>query len=125
MSQSSNIQIQVKTQYLSAQSIPDSGQYVFSYTITVVNKGSSEVQLLSREWHIVDANNKVTRVAGEGVVGQKPVISASDSFSYTSGTVLATPIGTMQGHYLMIDADGQHFKVDIPSFRLAIPNIIH
>lgn len=119
------IEIRVKTQYLAAQSIPDNGQYVFSYTITITNNASSVVQLLSREWRIVDADNKVTRVAGEGVVGQKPIIAAKDSFSYTSGTVLATPIGTMQGHYMMLDADGQHFKVEIPSFRLAIPNIIH
>lgn len=120
-----DIEIRIKTQYLAAQSTPDNGQYVFSYTITIVNNASLGVQLLSREWRIVDANNKVTRVAGEGVVGQKPQIAANDSFSYTSGTVLATPIGTMQGHYMMLDADGQHFKVEIPSFRLAIPNIIH
>lgn len=120
-----NIEIQVKTQYLKAQSVPDNGQYVFTYTISVINNSPQQVQLLSREWRIVDADNKVTRVAGEGVVGQQPIIAANDSFSYTSGTVLATPIGTMQGHYLMIDADGQHFKLEIPSFRLAIPNIIH
>lgn len=120
-----NIDIKVKTQYLPAQSVPDNGQYVFSYTITIVNNSPIQVQLLSREWHIVDANNKVTRVAGEGVIGQKPLIAAADSFSYTSGTVLATPIGTMQGHYLMVDANGQHFKVEIPSFRLAMPNILH
>ncbi|RUO75192.1 Co2+/Mg2+ efflux protein ApaG [Idiomarina seosinensis] len=119
------IEIQVKTQYLAAQSSPDNNQYVFSYTITVFNHSSTVVQLLSREWRIVDAENKVTRVAGEGVVGQKPMIAANDSFSYTSGTVIATPIGTMQGHYVMITDDGQDFKVEIPSFRLAIPNIIH
>lgn len=119
------IEVRVKTQYLAAQSSPDNNQYVFSYTITVVNHASIAVQLLSREWRIVDAENKVTRVAGEGVVGQKPLIGANDSFSYTSGTVIATPIGTMQGHYLMITDDGQEFKVEIPSFRLAIPNIIH
>ncbi|MGM0525047.1 MAG: Co2+/Mg2+ efflux protein ApaG [Pseudomonadota bacterium] len=119
------IEIRVKTQYLAAQSSPDNNQYVFSYTITVFNHSSTAVQLLSREWRIVDAENKVTRVAGEGVVGQKPLIGANDSFSYTSGTVIATPIGTMQGHYLMITDDGQDFKVEIPSFRLAIPNIIH
>lgn len=120
-----NIEVRINTQYLAAQSSPDDDQYVFSYTITITNHSDIGVQLLSREWRIVDANNKVTRVAGEGVVGQKPEIAAEESFSYTSGTVLATPIGTMQGHYLMIDADGQHFKVEIPSFRLAIPNIIH
>ncbi|WP_404400237.1 Co2+/Mg2+ efflux protein ApaG [Idiomarina seosinensis] len=119
------IKIDVKTQYLQSQSYPDKQHYVFSYTITVHNQSQHNIQLLSREWHIVDADNKVTRVAGEGVVGQKPIINANQSFSYTSGTVLATPIGTMQGHYLMTDHNGEHFNCDIPSFRLAIPNIIH
>ncbi|HAD47261.1 MAG: Co2+/Mg2+ efflux protein ApaG [Idiomarina sp.] len=125
MSETNKVDITVTTQYLAAQSVPENGQYVFSYTIIIANNANSSVQLLSREWRIVDADNKVTRVAGEGVVGQKPLIKPEESFSYTSGTVLATPIGTMQGHYLMVDADGCHFKVEIPSFRLAIPNIIH
>lgn len=119
------IKINVQTQYLQTQSFPDKQHYVFSYTITLNNHSQQNVQLLSREWHIVDADNKVTRVAGEGVVGQKPLIKANQSFSYTSGTVLATPIGTMQGHYLMVDTNGEHFTCNIPSFRLAIPNIIH
>lgn len=119
------IKISVTTQYLAAQSSPDNGQYVFSYTITITNQGDTPVQLLSREWQIVDAEQKVTRVAGEGVVGQKPMIEPQDSFSYTSGTVLATPIGTMHGQYFMADTAGQHFKVDIETFRLAIPNILH
>ena len=119
----SKIEIDVKTQYLAAQSNPDAGQYVFSYTITITNESSQLVQLLAREWRITDADNKITRVAGDGVVGQQPKLEAGESFS--SGTVLATPIGTMEGHYLMIDAQGEQFKTPIPSFRLAIPNIIH
>ncbi|WP_224798137.1 Co2+/Mg2+ efflux protein ApaG [Idiomarina abyssalis] len=121
----SKIEIDVKTQYLAAQSNPDAGQYVFSYTITITNESSQLVQLLAREWRITDADNKITRVAGDGVVGQQPKLEAGESFSYTSGTVLATPIGTMEGYYLMIDAQGEQFKTPIPSFRLAIPNIIH
>lgn len=119
------IEIKVKTQYLSAQSAPEQNQYVFAYTITIANHGETPVQLLNREWRITDADHKITRVAGEGVVGQQPQIAPGESFSYTSGTVLATPIGSMQGSYGMIDAQGENFQVTIPSFRLAIPNILH
>jgi ApaG protein len=120
-----NIHIDVQTQYLEAQSNPDAGQYVFSYTITITNHSEQPVQLLSREWRITDADHKITRVAGDGVVGQQPTLQSGESFSYTSGTVLATPIGTMEGHYVMTDAQGAEFKAPISSFRLAIPNIIH
>lgn len=121
----SNIRIEVKTHYLAAQSAPDNGQYVFAYTITITNDGQQTVQLLNRAWRITDADHKITRVAGDGVVGQQPHIAAGESFSYTSGTVLATPIGTMEGHYGMVAADGEKFEVEIPSFRLAVPNILH
>ncbi|RUO57824.1 Co2+/Mg2+ efflux protein ApaG [Pseudidiomarina insulisalsae] len=121
----SNISIAVKTHYLGAQSDPDNGQYVFAYTITITNNGDVAVQLLNRAWRITDADHKITRVAGEGVVGEQPHITPGESFSYTSGTVLATPIGTMEGHYGMVDAKGHKFDVTIPSFRLAVPNILH
>jgi ApaG protein len=120
-----NVEISVTTQYLPAQSAPDNQQYVFAYTITIRNTGEVPVQLLNRAWQITDANHKITRVAGDGVVGQQPLIAAGETYSYTSGTVLATPIGSMQGHYGMVDQDGELFQVDIPSFRLAIPNILH
>lgn len=119
------VEVNVTTQYLAAQSAPDSQQYVFAYTITIHNRGDVPVQLLNRAWQITDANHKITRVAGDGVVGQQPLIAAGESYSYTSGTVLATPIGSMQGHYGMVDQNGELFQVDIPSFRLAVPNILH
>jgi|TARA_Y100001973_G_C4977014_1_gene222379 ApaG protein len=121
----SKIAIDVKTHYLAAQSDPDKGQYVFAYTITITNHGEQKVQLLNRAWRITDADHKITRVAGDGVVGEQPHIEPGESFSYTSGTVLATPIGTMEGHYGMIDAAGEKFETKIPSFRLAVPNILH
>lgn len=120
-----HVEISVTSQYLPAQSDPDNNQYVFAYTITIHNSGEVPVQLLNRAWQITDANHKITRVAGDGVVGQQPLIAAGESYSYTSGTVLATPIGSMQGHYGMVDQAGELFQVDIPSFRLAIPNILH
>ncbi|KFZ28505.1 heavy metal transporter [Pseudidiomarina atlantica] len=121
----STIRIEVKTHYLAAQSAPDNGQYVFAYTITIHNDGDAEVQLLNRAWKITDADHKITRVAGDGVVGEQPKIAAGESYSYTSGTVLATPIGSMEGHYGMVDVNGTKFTVEIPSFRLAVPNILH
>ncbi|WP_258241064.1 Co2+/Mg2+ efflux protein ApaG [Pseudidiomarina homiensis] len=121
----STIAIDVKTHYLAAQSDPDKGQYVFAYTITITNQGEQSVQLLNRAWRITDADHKITRVAGDGVVGEQPHIAPGESFSYTSGTVLATPIGTMEGHYGMVNADGRKFEAKIPSFRLAVPNILH
>lgn len=121
----STISIDVKTHYLAAQSDPEQGQYVFAYTITITNQGEQSVQLLNRAWRITDADHKITRVAGDGVVGEQPHIAPGESYSYTSGTVLATPIGTMEGHYGMISADGSKFEAKIPSFRLAVPNILH
>ena len=120
-----SIEISVTTHYLAAQSAPDNQQYVFAYTITINNSGDMPVQLLNRAWQITDANHKITRVAGDGVVGQQPLIAAGEAYSYTSGTVLATPIGSMHGHYGMVDHNGELFQVDIPSFRLAVPNILH
>ena len=119
------VEISVTSQYLPAQSAPEQRQYVFAYTITIHNSGDVPVQLLNRAWQITDANHKITRVAGDGVVGQQPLIAAGESYSYTSGTVLATPLGSMQGHYGMVDNQGDLFQVEIPSFRLAIPNILH
>lgn len=120
-----NIDISVTTQYLASQSVPADNQYVFAYTITITNNGTEAVQLIDRAWQITDADRKVTRVAGEGVVGQQPRLDPGESFSYTSGTVMATPLGSMQGHYGMIDSKGESFKVAIPAFRLAVPNILH
>src|SRR5690606_36943772 len=108
------IKIDVKTQYLNAQSSPEQNQYVFAYTIVITNESDQQVQLLKREWHITDAEHKITRVAGDGVVGQQPILKPGESFSYTSGTVIGTPIGSMQGHYGMIDEQGEAFQVTIP-----------
>ncbi|MCC5854491.1 MAG: Co2+/Mg2+ efflux protein ApaG [Idiomarina sp.] len=120
-----NIALSIKTQYLESQSDPDKEQFVFAYTITITNQSHDQVQLLTREWHITDADGKVTHVTGEGVVGQQPLIAPGDSFSYTSGAVLKTPVGSMEGTYGMISSAGNPLDVPIPLFRLAVPNILH
>ena len=119
------IKVQVHTKYIPDQSQPDAKRYVFAYIITIKNLSQQTVQLISRRWLITDANGKQMTVEGEGVVGQQPVISASDEYTYNSGTVIETPVGVMQGHYIMIDANGKEFITEIEPFRLAIPNILN
>lgn len=125
MTNSPPIQLQVETSFLAAQSEQSKQQYVFAYTITLTNQSKDSVQLLSRHWTITNADGEITTVQGDGVVGQQPVIAPGDSFRYTSGTVLSTPVGVMQGTYSMMSKAGNLFSLQIPQFRLAIPNILH
>ncbi|WP_075182303.1 Co2+/Mg2+ efflux protein ApaG [Pantoea sp. 1.19] len=117
--------VQVQSVYVESQSAPESGRFVFAYTITVRNLGRSSVQLHSRYWLITNGNGRETEVQGEGVVGEQPHIAPGGEFQYTSGAILETPMGTMQGHYEMVDQHGEHFHVDIPVFRLAVHTHIH
>ncbi|WJV53340.1 Co2+/Mg2+ efflux protein ApaG [Pectobacteriaceae bacterium CE90] len=117
--------IQVQSFYIEAQSEPDEERFVFAYTITIRNLGRHEVKLLGRHWLITNANGRQTEVQGEGVIGLQPVIQPGGEFQYTSGAVLETPLGTMEGHYQMIDHQGDDFQVPIQVFRLAIPSLIH
>ncbi len=118
------VTIRVETQYMEAQSEPDNNKFVFAYTVTIENQGNTSVQLLHRHWLITDADGKKTEVKGPGVVGEQPVIDPNNSYQYTSGTVLETPVGIMQGSYTLKDGE-QLSDVDIPTFRLSIPNILH
>ncbi len=120
-----NTQVEVETRYLPDQSDPAQNRYVFAYTITIVNQGSVAAKLLTRHWIITDAEGKVQEVRGEGVVGEQPYLKPGDGFRYTSGTILETPIGSMQGSYQMIADDGTEFDAEIPPFNLAVPNTLH
>lgn len=119
------IRIDVLTNYLKDQSDPNDSKYVFSYTITIRNEGAIPAKLLKRHWVITDANGKVQEVRGEGVVGEQPYIKPGQGFRYSSGAVLETPVGTMQGSYQMVADSGQTFDAPIPAFRLAVPGILH
>ncbi len=119
------IKCQVLTKYVEAQSNPEQKRFVFAYIITIKNLSTQPVQLISRRWLITDGNGKQMTVEGDGVVGEQPVIPANDEYTYTSGTALETPMGTMQGHYVMLDEQKQEFIADIEPFTLAIPNIIN
>jgi ApaG protein len=119
------ISISVKTAYIPGRSNPDENRYFFSYTVTISNKGRGEAQLLSRHWIITDADGNQQEVRGEGVVGKQPILAPGESFQYTSGTFLATPVGTMRGSYQMIASEGYRFDADIPEFILSYPRTLH
>lgn len=125
MSETARVSVHVQSQYVASQSSPDDDRYVFAYTITIRNLGRSSVQLLGRYWLITNGNGRETEVQGEGVVGEQPLIAPGNEFQYTSGAVIETPMGTMQGHYVMVDKQGDTFHVEIPVFRLAIQTHIH
>ncbi|MBV7405537.1 Co2+/Mg2+ efflux protein ApaG [Enterobacter sp. ENT03] len=125
MINSPRVCVQVQSVYIESQSAPELERYVFAYTVTIRNLGRTPVQVLGRYWLITNGNGRETEVQGEGIVGVQPHIDAGDDYQYTSGAVLETPLGTMQGHYEMIDAQGNAFRIAIPVFRLAVPTLIH
>jgi len=120
-----DIEVSVETTYVAEHSEPEEYRFVFAYTITLVNRGSVSAQLLSRHWVITDADSQVEEVRGEGVVGEQPVLKPGEGFRYTSGAVIETPVGTMQGSYQMVAADGQQFDAAIPEFVLSAPRTLH
>ena len=119
------IKVEVETAYLPDQSDPAAPRYVFAYTITIHNNGTVPATLLTRRWVITDANGKVREVAGDGVVGEQPCIPPGAAHRYSSGAVIETPVGVMEGSYGMVTDDGTAFPASIPAFRLAVPGILH
>jgi len=117
--------ISVATQFIPEQSDKNDSRYVFSYTITISNNTNKAFQVLSRYWLITDGNGETSTVEGDGIVGEQPHIIPGTSYTYTSGCLLKTPLGTMQGYYQVIDDNQMTSIVDIPVFQLALPNIIH
>lgn len=120
-----DINITVRTAYIPEQSDPDSGRYVFAYTIKIANVGTVAAQLISRHWIITDAENRIQEVRGLGVVGEQPFLRPGETFEYTSGTSLATPVGIMRGSYQMVSEDGLKFDAEIPEFTLNMPRVLH
>jgi ApaG protein len=120
-----DISVSVKTEYIALQLIENQNNYVFSYTISITNNSSKPIKLLSRYWLITDGDNKTSTVVGEGVIGKQPTIAPGETYSYTSGCVLKTPVGTMQGHYQMLSDYKNLQQVEIPVFGLAQPLILN
>ena len=124
MSLANKIRVEVETSYVDEQSDPNERRYCSRYTITIRNEGAVPARLLTRHWIITDANGKVQEVRGDGVVGEQPHLQPGQGFRYSSGAVLETPVGAMQGSYEMIDDEGQRFDAPIQPFRLAMPGIL-
>ena len=125
MTEKNNIVVQAEPHFIEAQSAPEKARYVFAYTITITNAGSVPAKLLDRHWLITDANGNVQEVRGQGVVGEQPYLQPGETYRYTSGAILETPVGTMQGQYTMHSDDGEDFAAPIPRFTLSIPRTLH
>ncbi|MEI7614185.1 MAG: Co2+/Mg2+ efflux protein ApaG [Betaproteobacteria bacterium] len=127
MAESKKYQIAVSAapQFIADQSDPATDRYVFAYTITIENVGTVPAQLISRHWVITDGNSRVQEVRGLGVVGEQPLLRPGETFEYTSGCQLDTPVGTMHGTYQMTADDGTQFDAVIAEFTLSIPRVLH
>ena len=120
-----NILVEVTTRYLDEQSDPAANRFAFAYTITIRNTGTVAAQLIDRHWIITDGNGKIQEVRGEGVIGEQPLLQPGTSYTYTSGCLLETPVGSMQGSYGMRSEDDEEFRAPVKVFRLAKPNTLH
>ncbi len=120
-----DIQVNVETHYLDDRSDPSEDRFIFAYTITITNRGSIGAQLLRRHWVVTDSDDQVQNVRGDGVVGEQPHLMPGETYQYTSGTVLETPVGTMEGSYQMVADDGTQFDAKIPRFVLSAKRTLH
>jgi ApaG protein len=120
-----DMSVVVQAQYLADQSDPANQAFVFAYTVRITNSGQRPAQIISRHWVIVDGHNVREDVRGLGVVGQQPLLAAGETFEYTSGCPLKTPVGSMRGTYLCVGEDGVPFDVAVPEFVLAMPRTLH
>ncbi|PWB56538.1 MAG: Co2+/Mg2+ efflux protein ApaG [Nitrosomonadales bacterium] len=127
MADSKKYEVQVKADvaFLPDQSDEKGERYVFAYTMTITNTGTVPAQLISRHWIITDAASQVQEVRGLGVVGEQPLLRPDESFEYTSGISLATPVGTMRGSYQMVAEDGTRFEASVAEFILSVPRVLH
>jgi ApaG protein len=125
MTKKYEITVKARATFIPEQSDEAEGRYVFAYTITITNTGEVPARLISRHWLITDSDNRVQEVRGMGVVGEQPLLKPQESFEYTSGAAIATPVGTMRGTYQMVAEDGTAFDATIPEFTLSMPRVLH
>jgi ApaG protein len=125
MKEKNKILVKATPHFIEAQSSPENSRYVFAYTITITNEGTVPAKLLNRHWLITDSNGRIQEVRGDGVIGEQPYLKPGEMFRYTSGAVLETPVGTMQGQYTMRSDEGDNFNASIPQFTLSIPRTLH
>ena len=119
------VDVSVVTRYLAEQSQPEHDRFAFAYTVTLNNSGQLAAKLLSRHWVITDGDGHVQEVRGPGVVGQQPRLEPGEQYSYSSGTLMTTRVGFMQGSYQMQTDDGATFDAPIAPFRLVVPGALH
>lgn len=120
-----SIEVSVQVQYLDSESAPEQERFAFAYTITIANHGQTPSQLLNRHWVITDGRGEVQEVQGPGVIDQQPWLDEGEQFTYTSGAVLKTPVGTMEGSYEFRTDAGELFLVPIALFSLRVPGMVH
>ncbi len=125
MKEKNKILVEATPHFIEAQSSHEDSRYVFAYTITIKNEGTVPAKLLNRHWLITDSNGKIQEVRGDGVIGERPYLKPGEMFRYTSGAILETPVGTMQGQYTMRSDEGDNFNANIPQFTLSIPRTLH
>ena len=120
-----DLSVVVEPSFVEEQSAPDRGHYVFAYKVRITNTGERPVQVISRHWIITDGDQRVQEVRGLGVIGRQPLLAPGETFEYTSGCPLETPVGTMRGTYHCVGENGIPFEVPIDEFVLAMPRTLH
>ena len=125
MSNIHHVSVNVDSEYLNDESQPEHQRFVHAYHVTIKNEGQHSAQLLSRKWTIMDGNEDIQEVQGEGVIGKQPTLAPGESYRYTSGTIIATEVGSMHGSYEMEASDGTRFEARIPAFTLAKPGVLN
>jgi ApaG protein len=120
-----DLSVSVSPRFVPEQSDPGEQQFVFAYTVRITNTGEHPAQVISRHWIITDGNQRVQEVRGLGIVGQQPLLAPGETFEYTSGCPLPTPVGTMRGTYHCVGENGIPFEVPISEFVLAMPRTLH
>ncbi len=117
--------VKVEATFIAEQSDVEHNRYVFTYKVKITNAGNVPAQLISRHWVVTEANGERQEIKGLGVVGVQPLLNPNGSYEYTSGTVINTPMGEMQGTYQMVAEDGTKFDAVIPPFKLLMPRVLH
>jgi ApaG protein len=117
--------VSVTAVFMPEQSNVEENQYAFAYHVKIENTGNVAAQLISRHWIISQGDGEIQEVKGLGVIGEQPFLKPADQYEYTSGTVITTPVGEMQGTYQMLAEDGVKFEATIYPFVLAMPRVLH
>ena len=125
MNEKNKFLIEALPYYIDSQSTPEEKRFFFAYTITITNIGNTPAKLLRRHWLITDSNGKIQEISGDGVVGEQPYLKPGEAFRYTSGALIETPVGIMQGKYELVSDNGENFNANIPKFTLSIPRTLH